>query len=96
MAGDVMTVCGICNQPEGNDPKAHLCELEALEYYTTCSQACDDNGLETVLEGVGEYHREGNTLYLNPCPVCKESMEVSGWLDECDDCGELHYDGECE
>ena len=66
--------------------------LEPLSYYTTCSMTCDEREVETVLEGVGEYHREGNTLYLNPCHICGESMEVSGWLDECDECGELHYD----
>lgn len=69
-------------------------EMEKLSYYTTCSQTCDDNDVETVLEGVGDYYRESNTLFLEPCPVCGDEMEVSGWLDECEECGELHYESD--
>jgi F0F1-type ATP synthase beta subunit len=65
-------------------------EMEKLSYYTTCSQTCDEKDVETVLEGVGEYCRESNTLYLQPCPVCGDEMEVWGWLEECEECGERH------
>jgi uncharacterized protein (DUF983 family) len=27
-----------------------------------------------------------------PCPECGDEMIVSGWLEECDECGELHYE----
>jgi hypothetical protein len=72
--------------------------LRPLSYYTTCT-SCDDeeSDIETVLEGVGEYCEESNTIFLLPCPVCKHEMEVSGWLEECDECGEFHYDvDKCE
>jgi hypothetical protein len=71
--------------------------LRPLSYYTTCYETCDEVGRETVLEGVGEYCEESNTLFLLPCPVCNEEMIVSGWLEECDECGEFHYDvDKCE
>jgi hypothetical protein len=71
--------------------------MKALSYYTTCT-GCDEEGdKETILEGVGEYCEESNTLYLLPCPECSKEMEVSGWLDECEECGELHYQvDDCE
>ena len=65
--------------------------MESLSYYTTCGHCAEDN-IETVLEGVGEYDREGNTLFALACPVCGHEGEFEGWLDECDDCGELHYE----
>lgn len=69
-------------------------DTEPLDYYTTCTQVCDEKEVETILEGTGDYHRESNTLYLKPCHVCGEAMEVSGWLDDCEECGELHYPDE--
>jgi len=65
--------------------------MEALSYYTTCGQ-CAEEDIETTLEGIGEYDRESNTLFALPCPVCKHEGEFEGWLDECGDCGELHYE----
>ena len=65
--------------------------MESLEFYMTCGH-CAEEGIETVLEGVGEYCRESNTLFAFPCPVCKHEAEIEGWLEECDDCGELHYE----
>lgn len=64
---------------------------EPLEYYTTCGQ-CANEDKEIELEGVGEYYRESNTLYALPCPECGHEHEFEGWLDECEDCGELHYE----
>ncbi len=64
---------------------------EKLEYYTTCG-VCAELDIETVLEGVGEYYRESNTLYALPCPKCGDEGEFQGWLDECEECGELHYE----
>lgn len=55
---------------------------QPLSYYTTCTFCDEDNDIETVLEGVGEYHEESNTIFLQPCPVCGNEMEVSGWLSE--------------
>lgn len=69
-------------------------EMEKLSYYTTCSQTCDENDVETVLEGIGDYCRESNTLFLEPCPACGDEMEVWGWLSECEECGELHEESE--
>ena len=66
--------------------------LQPLSYYTTCAESCEEAGKETILEGVGEYCEESNTLYLMPCPECGDEMIVSGWLEECDECGELHYE----
>lgn len=68
--------------------------MESLSYYTTCTNCDEEGNTETILEGVGLYHRESNTLYLLPCIACNYEMEVSGWLDECEKCGELHYDSE--
>jgi hypothetical protein len=65
--------------------------MESLEFYTTCG-VCDEDQIETVLEGVGEYDREANTLHAPACPVCGHEGEFQGWLDECEDCGELHYE----
>lgn len=71
--------------------------MRALSYYTTCAESCDEANTETVLEGIGEFCEESNTLFLLPCPKCGDEMQVSGWLDECDDCGNLHYESDkCE
>ena len=67
--------------------------MEKLSYFTTCAN-CDDNDTVTPLEGVGDYDRDDNTLYLQPCSVCSQKMTVWNWLDECAECGELHYDSE--
>lgn len=64
---------------------------ETISYYTTCG-VCAEDDKETVLEGVGEYYRESNTLYALPCPECGDEGEFQDWLDECDECGELHYE----
>ena len=50
--------------------------LEPKSYYSTCEN-CD-----TVLEAIGEYHADSNTLYGNPCPKCGDEFTVSGWIDE--------------
>lgn len=66
--------------------------MESLEYYTTC-QNCDiesDGETETVLEGVGEYDREANELHALPCPKCGDEASFQDWLEECEECGELH------
>jgi hypothetical protein len=71
--------------------------LRPLSYYTTCTNCDEEKDIETELEGVGEYCEESNTLFLLPCPACNYEMEVSGWLEECDECGEFHYDvDKCE
>jgi len=66
--------------------------LRPLSYYTTCTNCDEEKDIETELEGVGEYCDESNTLFLLPCPVCNYEMIVSGWLEECDECGGFHYD----
>jgi transcription elongation factor Elf1 len=40
-----MTKCGICNQPESNDPKAHICEFNcgACGQYFDQDQADENN-----------------------------------------------------
>lgn len=40
-----MNICGICNQPEGNDPKAHTCEFNcgACGQYFEQDQADENN-----------------------------------------------------
>ena len=71
--------------------------MKPLSYYTTCTKCDEQTDTETILEGVGEYCEESNTLFLLPCPECGEEMEVSGWLEECEECGERHYEVEkCE
>ena len=65
--------------------------MKPLEYYTTCTGCDEESDKETELTGVGEYCEESNTLYIPPCPECGKEMVVMNWLDECDDCGELHY-----
>jgi hypothetical protein len=65
-----------------------------LSYYTTCTFCDEEKGEEVELEGIGEYHPDSNTLYLLPCHKCGESMEVTGWLDECEECLEYHYESE--
>lgn len=57
-------------------------EAEELTYYTTCENCEAKNGVVTVLEGVGIFDREANTLHLQPCEVCGEEVAVSGWLDD--------------
>ena len=68
-----------------------------LTWKATLSDWAKQADKETILEGVGEYCEESNTLYLLPCPECDEEMEVSGWLEECEECGERHYEvDKCE
>ena len=65
--------------------------MESLEFYTTCG-VCAEEDVETILEGVGEYDREANTLHAPACPKCGNEGAFQGWLEECEDCGELHYE----
>ena len=53
-----------------------MSDTRSMSYYSTCEN-CD-----TVLEGVGEHHKESNTLYGSPCPKCGNDFIVSGWIDE--------------
>ena len=50
--------------------------MKAMSYYSTC-ESCD-----TVLEGIGKYDEDSNTLYGNSCTKCGEEFTVSGWIDE--------------
>lgn len=103
-------ICDKCSNPIGLNNTCPKCDntlclncckggepiAEKVEYYITCGP-CDDNDIETVLEGVGEYYRDGNTLYALPCPQCGHEAEIQGWFDECEECGELHYqDDPCD
>lgn len=56
--------------------------MEEMSYYTTCENCEVESNVVTVLEGVGEYDREGNILYGQDCPNCGQEVEISGWLDE--------------
>lgn len=56
-----------------------MSDLKSISYYSTCEN-CD-----TVLEGIGEYHRASDTLYANPCPKCGDEFTVLGWLGEGDE-----------
>ena len=47
-----------------------------MSYYSTCEN-CD-----TVLEGIGQYHADSDTLHGNPCPKCGDEFIVSGWGDD--------------
>ena len=71
--------------------------MKPLSYYTTCENCETEGNGATDLEGVGQYDKESNTPYALPCPKCGEALEVSDWLDECEECGELHYEADgCE
>ena len=67
--------------------------MEMITFYTTCEN-CAEQDIETVLEGEGEYDREGNILTTTPCPKCGLEFEYDGWLQKCEECEELHYEGE--
>ena len=56
-----------------------MSKVTSISYYSTCEN-CD-----TVLEGVGEYHADTNTLYGLPCPKCGDEFTVIGWGDEDED-----------
>lgn len=52
--------------------------MEKMSYYSECE--CGQ-----VLEGEGDFDREGNTLYGADCPKCGEEFAVIDWLDEEDE-----------
>lgn len=56
--------------------------MEKMSYYTTCENCEELTGTATVLEGVGQYDREGDTLYGADCTGCGEEVAISGWLDD--------------
>lgn len=61
--------------------------MEEMSYYSECE--CGQ-----TLEGIGDFDREGNTLYGVDCVACGLEFAVIGWLDECEECGELHHESD--
>ena len=65
--------------------------MEKISYYTTCESCEELTGIATVLEGLGDYDRDENSLETLPCSGCGETTYVHDWFDECEECLELHY-----
>lgn len=49
--------------------------MEKMSYYSQCE--CGQ-----ILEGIGDFDSEGNTLYGDDCVACGQEFVVIDWLDD--------------
>lgn len=70
------------------------CNGEKVNYFTTCETCEEQTNTATILEGVGTYDRESNTLYGDDCTRCGSEVAIENWFDDCEECGQLHPFGD--
>lgn len=56
--------------------------MEKVTYYTSCENCEELTGTATVLEGIGDYDRDGNTMYGADCSGCGNETVIENWLDD--------------